>query len=351
MATRPRTPPTTDVSPDTPSDSPSPSSAVPVADRIVSPEVARRRGPGVRARVIRIMRDVLFVGKDQTNTEGGRYNFRGIDDVTRALGPALRNHGVIMLPEVIDAERRDAKTTRGKDTRETILRVRFTFTDEDGDSLVIVTEGESLDSGDKGTAKAMSVAWRTAMIIAFALPTDEPDPDSFSWDRGDEREDRRDRRGRRDNGREDRPRERGRDEDRHRTTPDRVNAEDIGDERDDLIDTADPDEARNRALLSLKDKIRHYRLDKGATADVFVDLFGEELPTADADLIDKFTGVIVAIGGLPRIDAEPTEQHPLVARLIAVREAVDQDNAHKAGNVRSIGPNTGPGAGDGDDNP
>jgi hypothetical protein len=322
--------------------------------------------------MIEVMRHVLYVGKTQTNTEGGRYKFRGIDDVTAALGPALREHGILTLPEVIHAERQATKTTRGKDTRETVLRVRFTITDEDGDSLTIITEGESLDTGDKGTAKAMSVAWRTALIIAYSLPTDEPDPDSFSYERGDYRDDDRDerrdrrerpRRGRRDDDRDD---ERGRgraddrsyDEDpgdraerngdrwrgrptmrdhfgtdderaegadrrRQAADPDRVNAEDA-DPADDLVDTSDPEEAAARALLGLKDKLRHYKINKAAAADVFADLFGEELPTADAVIIDKFAELIIAVGGLPQIDKAPAEQHPMVLRLIKVRDAVTE---------------------------
>ena len=300
-------------------------------------------GPGIRARMIEVMRDVLYVAKEQTNTEGGRYKFRGIDDVTAALGPALRAHGILTLPEVVSADRRDATTTRGKSTRETILRVKFTLTDEDGDSLSITTEGESLDVGDKGTAKAMSVAWRTALIIAYSLPTDEPDPDSYNYERGrgDDRErDDRPRRDRRDNGDNgdrwagrpsmrdhfgtDDERAEGEERRRERTNPDRVNAEDMADERDDLSDGSDPEEAAKRALLTLKDKLRHYKIQKGAAADVFATLFGEELPTADAMIIDKFTELIVAIGGLPQIDKDPTEQHPMVRRLMAVRTAMTE---------------------------
>jgi hypothetical protein len=37
--------------------------------------------------------------------------------------------------------------------------------------------------GDKAAPKAMSVAFRTALLQALALPTDEPDPDSQSFER------------------------------------------------------------------------------------------------------------------------------------------------------------------------
>jgi hypothetical protein len=297
------------------------------AGKIVE-KIAPHAGPGIRALMIRIMRDVLFVGKDQRNKEQ-RYSFRGIDDVTKALSGALREHGVLMLPQVVEATRRDAKTTKGNATRETILRVCFTFTDEFGDSIEIVTEGESLDSGDKGTAKAMSVAWRTAMIIAFALPTDEPDPDSFTWNRGDYDSDDRDRRDdRRGRGRRD-------DRDRGRDRTDRVHDERSRDDRtaderdtahrhedepgDELRDTDDPDVRRDEALLQLREKIKGLNIDKEDAGDRFFEIFGEELPDADAVMIETFCTLVVTFQRLP-LAAEVTKQRDDVTKITKLRD-------------------------------
>jgi hypothetical protein len=46
--------------------------------------------------------------------------------------------------------------------------------------LVATVAGEGSDSLDKATSKAMSVAYRTALLQALCLPTSDPDPDSFS---------------------------------------------------------------------------------------------------------------------------------------------------------------------------
>jgi hypothetical protein len=290
-----------------------------VPDRIVSPDA--QRGPTVQQLMIEVMRRVTFVGKEQRNTEQ-RFDFRGIDDVINALGPAMREVGILCLPTVEWSDRASTKTTRGKDTRETLVRTRYTFYGPRGDSVSAVTEGESLDSGDKGTAKAQTVAWRVAMIQAFALPTDEPDPDSYAYERGDDRRD--DRRNGRDERRPDRSvgpdDERDRQRDRTRTTPDRVNAED-GNERGDLIDTEDTEQLRDQMLLTLKDKIRYYKIDKGRAGDTFEAIFGDELQDADPDLIERFTALIVQLGGLPDIDADPAEQHPAVTKLMAVQDA------------------------------
>lgn len=129
-----------------------------------------------------VMNDVRAVGKDDRNNEQG-YNFRGIDAVVNAVGPALRTHGVIVAPEVLDISYRDVTTSRGKPSREVTVKVRYTFYGPGGDSISCVTAGESMDFGDKGTPKAMSVALRVALLQTLCLPTHEVDPDAQSYER------------------------------------------------------------------------------------------------------------------------------------------------------------------------
>ena len=42
-----------------------------------------------------------------------------------------------------------------------------------------------MDAGDKATAKAMSVAFRTALLQSLCLPTDDIDPDAQSYERSE----------------------------------------------------------------------------------------------------------------------------------------------------------------------
>lgn len=129
-----------------------------------------------------VMSDVQAVGKDGFN-EQQRYKFRGIDATVNAVGPALRKHGVIVVPELLDASWRDVQTVRGNPARECTVKVKYTFYSPYGEKLEVTVPGESLDSGDKGAAKAMSVAFRTALLQALCIPTDDPDPDSHSYER------------------------------------------------------------------------------------------------------------------------------------------------------------------------
>lgn len=145
--------------------------------------------PTIRELMTRVMADVRSVSKSSRNTEQN-YNFRGIDDVLNAVGPAMRDHGIIAMPELLDVSYRDVTTSRGKPSRECTVRVKYTFYGPAGDELSCVVPGESMDFGDKGTAKAMSVAFRIALLQSFALPTTDTDPDAQSYERAyrDERQ-------------------------------------------------------------------------------------------------------------------------------------------------------------------
>lgn len=132
-----------------------------------------------------VMDDVGAVAKTGRNLQQG-YNFRGIDAIVNAVGPALRRHRVIVVPEVQTCE----YTTVEVGTKRTLMGhvrvvVSYTFYGPGGDSIRATTPGEAMDSGDKATPKAMSVAFRTALLQALALPTDEADPDSHSYERSE----------------------------------------------------------------------------------------------------------------------------------------------------------------------
>lgn len=132
--------------------------------------------PTLVERLIAVKADIGGVGKDGRNAQQG-FNFRGIDAVMNAVAGPLIKHGIMAIPvKVISVKRATASTTGGKlmNTVEVVMRYAFT----DGvDTLEFEAPGEAFDSGDKSTAKAMSVALRTALLQALSLPTDDPDPD------------------------------------------------------------------------------------------------------------------------------------------------------------------------------
>ena len=142
----------------------------------------------IHAAIVAVMEDVRSVGKDGWNdAPGAKYNFRGIDAVINAVGPVLRKHGVIMAPKVLDWQY-GTVTVGQKQTQmgHARLLIEFTWYGPAGDALPVVVAGEAFDSGDKATAKAHSVAYRTALIQTLCLPTDERDPEADTYERSSE---------------------------------------------------------------------------------------------------------------------------------------------------------------------
>jgi len=130
-----------------------------------------------------VMADVSSVSKDERNAGQG-FNFRGIDAVVNAVGPALRKHGVIVVPRVQSCEYATIEIgEKRKATAHVRVIVEYIFIAQDGSTISCTTAGEAMDGGDKATAKAMSVAFRIALLQALALPTSEPDPDASSYER------------------------------------------------------------------------------------------------------------------------------------------------------------------------
>ena len=130
-----------------------------------------------------VMGDVGAVRKGERNQAQG-FNFRGIDSVVNAVSPALRKHGVIVVPRLL---RQSYETvTVGRNATQmghARVEVEYTFWADDGSYVSCSVAAESMDSGDKATAKAMSVAFRTALLQTLCVPTDEVDPDHDVFER------------------------------------------------------------------------------------------------------------------------------------------------------------------------
>ncbi|MBS6031410.1 MAG: ERF family protein [Kocuria rhizophila] len=123
-----------------------------------------------------VMAEVREVRKGERNKQQG-FNFRGIDAVVNAVGPALRKHGVVIAPTKTEHHIASKNTAKGTLMNFVTVTVDYTVFGPEGDQFTGQVSAESFDAGDKGTAKAMSVAYRTFLLQALCLPTDDPDPD------------------------------------------------------------------------------------------------------------------------------------------------------------------------------
>lgn len=136
---------------------------------------------------LRVRKEVRAIAKgEQYNAAGTRYNFRGVDTVVNTFGPVTLKHGVNVLPTRVAAEYRDTTTSKGNKMRECTVCVSWLIVGPKGDTLALQTQGEALDSADKGTAKAQSVALRVLLLTGGLTPTHDKDPDSSHVERGNE---------------------------------------------------------------------------------------------------------------------------------------------------------------------
>lgn len=135
---------------------------------------------------LRVRKDIRGIAKGEEYNDGySRYNFRGVDATVQAFAPVTMRHGVNVIPHQVDATYRDTKTAKGKATRECTVTITWHIIGPRGDVIVAQSQGEALDSGDKGTAKAQSVALRVLLLNGGLVPTGDPDPGSSTIDRGE----------------------------------------------------------------------------------------------------------------------------------------------------------------------
>lgn len=136
----------------------------------------------VHEAITEVMRSVPVVKKEDRNASQN-FNFRGIDGVLNAVGPAMRKHGLVVLPSVVTHDTKSVTTRSGAVMNFVTLLVKYTFVGPEGDTMDVLVPGESADAGDKAYSKAMSVALRTALLQTLSIPTDEKDPDSETIER------------------------------------------------------------------------------------------------------------------------------------------------------------------------
>lgn len=133
-----------------------------------------------------VMTDLSKVGlgKDKTNSQQG-FKYRGVDEVMNLLAPILSARGLLILPRVTKREVTERQSKSGGALFYVALDIEFDFVAaEDGSKHTVgPIIGEAMDSGDKASNKAMSIAYKYACFQAFCIPTEaDNDPDATAHD-------------------------------------------------------------------------------------------------------------------------------------------------------------------------
>jgi hypothetical protein len=137
----------------------------------------------------RVMGEVQWIAKANRTTSGSQYSYRGVDLVLDAVAPALRKHGVIVMPVKVAPEYTVINTTKGSAMNYCRVVAAFAIVGPRGDVLSAPNDagvlvpllgeaiGEGFDTGDKSSMKAQSVALREFYIKALAVPVSRPAAD------------------------------------------------------------------------------------------------------------------------------------------------------------------------------
>lgn len=129
-----------------------------------------------------ILLEVTHIAKGKTNQQQG-FKYRGIDDVMNELHALFAKNGVVILPCVKAIQQDERENKNGTRLFFTKLTVDYTFLAPDGSSVTATAIGEAMDSGDKSTNKAMSVALKYVLLQMFLIPTEDmTDPDDQTYE-------------------------------------------------------------------------------------------------------------------------------------------------------------------------
>jgi hypothetical protein len=131
-----------------------------------------------------VQKELVKVGiaKDSRNSQGAGYNFRGIDAVYNVLSGIMADHGLCIIPRMLNRTCTERASKSGGALFYVTVEAEFDLVSaEDGSKHTARTFGEAMDSSDKATNKAMSAAYKYMAFQTFAIPTQgDNDADEYS---------------------------------------------------------------------------------------------------------------------------------------------------------------------------
>jgi hypothetical protein len=112
-----------------------------------------------------IMSEVKYIQKQGYNAFH-KYAYAREGDFVEAIRPAMVKYGVVMYPSHM-------KTTVNGEM--SLVEVQWTIADAQDltKGIIVHSSGQGYDKGDKGTAKGITAAKKSALQLAFMLPTGE----------------------------------------------------------------------------------------------------------------------------------------------------------------------------------
>ncbi|MBB5509601.1 ERF family protein [Paraburkholderia atlantica] len=134
--------------------------------------MSEKNEKNIYQRMAEVMKAVAYVQKEDKKVNN-QYTFVSHDAVTAKLRPALIEAGIFPVVTVKN------RSQDGNRTDVTIL-VRFVNVDKPEEHIEVESFGYGIDPSDKGPGKAVSYAFKYALLKTFCLETgDDPERDNI----------------------------------------------------------------------------------------------------------------------------------------------------------------------------
>jgi hypothetical protein len=116
------------------------------------------------------MAELDYIQKSEKRVNN-QYRFVSHDQVTAAIHPMLVKHRILIIPHTKEIKQDQNRT-------EVIMKITLVNPDNPSEFFYVDFPGYGIDTGDKGVGKAISYAFKYAVLKLFCLETgDDPDND------------------------------------------------------------------------------------------------------------------------------------------------------------------------------
>lgn len=138
--------------------------------------------PNVVQALAEVIDGLPAIGKDgRASQQQGGYAYRDIEAITSHAAPLFAKHGIVFVPQVLDVQIREI-TVNDKPWTDTILTVRYRICGPGGpdDFVEATVVGIGRDNADKGANKALTQAFKYALIQVLCIADEKDDADGVT---------------------------------------------------------------------------------------------------------------------------------------------------------------------------
>ena len=144
--------------------------------------------PNIYQRLNAIMQEIGYVQKDKQNSFM-KFKYVSHDAVTASLRPFFVKNGVVVTCDIVQQDVKEITTGKADKAYMTAVTAQVSFINMDNpdDRVIVHSIGQGIDKNDLGPGKAVSYAYKYALLKTLALETgDDPENDKMNGGGGKE---------------------------------------------------------------------------------------------------------------------------------------------------------------------